>query len=231
MNPFRTCSSSIEGHRAWLLALALRAAWPATAASGDDLEHARIAEERAAIESRYAARERECLARFVVTSCVDDAKRDRRKGLDALRARQLKLDEARRRERTAERRSELAAKAADDARREQERAARAASTPAARAAPQPLEPRHEAPVAAARPSAPRAGHDRPAAGEGLEPNAHPHEGQAQRLEREARHRATFETRQRQAAEHREQVNAKAAERLKDRAPAAPLPVPASAPAR
>ncbi|MDQ6638830.1 MAG: hypothetical protein M3Z15_04095, partial [Pseudomonadota bacterium] len=96
------------------LALTFAVAFPGGAAGSDDAERNRIAEEKAAIESRYAARERECRERFVVTSCVDDAKRERRHGLDALRDRQLQLDEARRRERTAERRSELAAKAADD---------------------------------------------------------------------------------------------------------------------
>ena len=221
--------SSAEARDGLLMALALSAAWPSTAAPGDDVERARIAEERAAIESRYAGRERECRERFVVTSCVDDAKRDRRQGLDALRARQLKLDEARRRERAAERRDELAVKAADDARREQERAVRAASAPSVRPAPHSLEPRHEPAVGGAPASSPHAGHDRPSAGDGLGPR--PREGEAQRLEREARHRASFETRQRQAAEHREEVNAKAAERLKQHPPAAPLPLPASAPAR
>ncbi len=102
---------------------------PATAASADDAERASIAAERASIEARYAERERECVQRFVVTSCVDEAKRERRLGLDALKARQLALDEARRRARTAERSAELAAKAAEDAKREQAVHAPAASAP------------------------------------------------------------------------------------------------------
>ncbi len=47
-----------------------------------------------------------------------------------LRARQIVVDEARRRERAEARRSELADKAAEDAKRDAERAARAASAPA-----------------------------------------------------------------------------------------------------
>src|SRR5450432_402848 len=79
----------------------------AAAASADDTERQRIATERAAAEARYVARERECRERFVVTSCVDDAKRERRQVLDALKARQLRLDEAKRRARTDERSAEL----------------------------------------------------------------------------------------------------------------------------
>ena len=56
----------------WLVG-ALAAAAPARAAESDDAERHRIAEERAAIEARYAARTRECRDRFIVTSCVDDA--------------------------------------------------------------------------------------------------------------------------------------------------------------
>jgi hypothetical protein len=225
-------SPAIDGGRALLLVLAVAAAGAAVAASADDAERGRIGEERAAIESRYAAREHECRDRFVVTSCVDDAKRDRRRGLDALRSRQIKLDEAKRRERSSERRTELAGKAAEDARREQERAARSASAPARREAPRPLEPRHERPASAPGAASAPARHDRPAAiGDGLGLKASGRESAAQRREREARHRESFETRQRQAAEHRDDVMEKAAQRLKQHRPAAPLPVPASAPAR
>ena len=42
---------------------------------------------------------------------------------------------------------------------------------------------------------------------------------------------SFETRQRQAAEHRQEVIDKAAKRLEQRRPADPLPLPASVPAR
>jgi hypothetical protein len=231
MNAFRSPPISRRPVAALALAGALAGALPARAASADDAERHRIAEERAAIEARYAARERECRDRFIVTSCVDDAKVERRRGLDALRVRQLKLDEEKRRERTAERSAELATKAADDARREQERAARAASAPAPRE-PRPLEPRHEKPAAAAA-STSAAGHDRPgAAVEGPGKKAVPSETAAQRRENEERHRASFEMRQQQAIEHRQEVLDKAAEReKKGKPPAAPLPVPASVPAR
>ncbi|MEO8835532.1 MAG: hypothetical protein ABI364_02210, partial [Caldimonas sp.] len=63
---------------------------PAAAATGEEQsEQLRIATERAQVDVRFAARERECRERFVVTSCVDDAKHERRQALDALKARQL----------------------------------------------------------------------------------------------------------------------------------------------
>ena len=228
MNAFRF-SSPFAAAALWLT-VALAAAAPARAAASDDAERHRIAEERAAIEARYAAQTRECRDRFIVTSCVDDAKVERRRGLDALRARQLELDEEKRRARTAERSAELAAKAADDARREQERAARAASAPAPRE-PRRFEPRREKPASGGA-SAPAAFHDRPgAAGEARGKNPGPGETAEQRRQREERHRASFETRQQQAEAHRQEVLEKAAERQKARPPAAPLPVPASVPAR
>jgi len=229
MNVFGSPRLSNVAIAALLLAGALAVALPARAAGADDAERHRIAEERAAIEARYAARQRECQDRFVVTSCVDDAKAERRHGLDELRARQLKLDEEQRRGRTAERSAELAAKAADDARREKERAGRAASAPAPRE-PRPLEPRHETP---ARPAAstPAGRHDRPVASHGLAKKPGPSESAEQRRENEERHRASFETRQQQADQHRQEVLDKSAQRQKDRPPSPQLPVPASVPAR
>jgi len=229
MNAFRS-SSLANAAAALAVAWALGSPATAFAAGADDAERHRIAAERAAIEARYAARERECRDRFIVTSCVDDAKVERRRGLDALRARQLKLDEEKRRERTADRNAELAAKAADDARREQERTARGASAPAARE-PRSLEPRHETPAGPAA-SSTAARHDRPgAAVDGMGKKADRTETAAERRDREERHRASFESRQQEAKEHQQQVLDKAAQRQKERPPATPLPVPASVPAR
>ncbi len=116
----------------------VRSAWPAVrravvisiamtgaiaqASPAEDAEQSRLVQERAAIDATYSARVNECQRRFVVTSCVEDAKRDRRHGLDALRSRQITIDELRRTERSAARRSELSALAAEQARREGERA-------------------------------------------------------------------------------------------------------------
>ena len=70
---------SIDSTRIRALAtLALVATAPVPAHAADSGERARIASERAEVEQRYAERERACGERFVVTSCVDDAKRERR---------------------------------------------------------------------------------------------------------------------------------------------------------
>ena len=212
------------------LVVAVVLAAGAAPARAEDSERRKIAQERTAIEARHAARERECRDRFVVTSCVEDAKRERRQGLDALRARQIKLDEHERRERAAARNAELTAKATDDARRERERAARgAASAPTAREPAFRLHAPRRAASAADR--QPGEAHDQPlpaAKRLGLKPTQRG--SAAERREREQQSRASYEARQQQAAEHRRDVEEKASKRLRNRPPAAPLPVPgASAP--
>nr|HET7858960.1 hypothetical protein [Caldimonas sp.] len=215
----------LPSHVRALAALALAAAAPVAVQAADGDERARIASERTEVEKRYAERERECRERFVVTSCVDDAKRERRKSLDALRARELKLDEDTRRARTEARRAELAAKAAEDARRDQERA-RAASAPPRTG--RPFEAHPAASNAARSEHAPR---DRPlSAAERL--GIHPTQrgSEAERREREAASRASYEARQRQAAEHRREVEERNAKRLQEHPASPSLPTPgASAP--
>ncbi len=215
--------------RPWLLAALLAGgACPLVtgAASSDPYatELHRIAAERAAAEVRFRARERECRQRFVVTSCVDDAKAERREAIDSLRAQQLAIDAARRRERAAARSDELRQKAAEDARRSAPREAPALNVRRR----QPLEPRHE-PGAAAAARLPRAGLDQP--GRGARPAERAEPAPAERREREERNRAGYEARQREAAEHREEVLDRATRRMLQHPPAAPLPVPdaASAP--
>ena len=201
-------------------ALAAAALVPVHAADGD--ERARIASERAEVEKRYAERERECRERFVVTPCVEDAKRERRKSLDELRARELKLDEERRRARTEARRAELAAKAAEDARRDQDRA-RAASAPARSG--KPFET-HPATSAIGR-SEHGPGDRPPTAAERL--GIHPTDrgSEAERREREAASRASYEARQREAAEHRREVEDRNVKRLQDHPASPSLPTPAA----
>lgn len=75
-------------------------------------ERERIRLERVAVDAVYVARERECRTRFAVTSCLDDAKRERRQALDRLRRQEALLDETRRKERAAKRMEEIRAKTA-----------------------------------------------------------------------------------------------------------------------
>jgi len=210
----------VPSHVCALAALAIAASAPVSALAADGGERARIASERAEVEKRYADRERECRGRFVVTSCVDDAKRDRRKSLDALRARELKLDEETRRARTEARRAELAAKAAEDARRDQ---ARAASAPARSGKPFGTHP----PASGAARSEHEA-RDRPLTAAdrlGIHPTVPGSE--AERREREAASRASYEARQREAAEHRREVEDRNVKRLQDHPASPSLPTPAA----
>lgn len=205
---------------------------PAASSPATPGERERIAAERGAVETRFASRERECRERFVVTSCIDDAKRERRQALDRLRARQLDVDEARRHERAAERKAELADKAAEDARVERERAERSAARAASGAASQSvrartLEPHHEAAPAASAASGAAHRPGSPAKTLGIGP-PRARESAALRQEREARSRAAFEARRLQAAEHREEAADRAVRRMASKSPAAALPVPSAA---
>ncbi|MCE9661222.1 MAG: hypothetical protein K8R60_22055 [Burkholderiales bacterium] len=231
---------------AWLFCLATAGAFaaeapaassPAAAASAALDSSARISAERTAVNARYAERERECRTRFIVSSCIDEAKRDRRQELDRLRARQIIVDEARRHERAEARRAEVAAKAAEDAKREAERAARAADAPASAssaAARGRLVPVGRArrsagaasgaasDAASGEPARPRSSGD--ALGLGGKPPATPAEREAEA----ARSRAEFEARQRRAAEHRDDAATQAIRRMGAKAPASSLPAPSAA---
>ncbi len=205
----------------------------ASASAASATERQRIASERAAAEARFAARERECKTRFIVTSCVDEAKSERRDALDKVRARQLGADEVRRRESAAQRQSELAEKAAEDAQVEKERAARAAAASASGVASQPARIRISSPRRGAPPerAAGAASAHSPRANEpdkvfGFSPRAP--ETAASRQVREARSRAAFEKRQRQAAEHREEATTATLQRMASKSPAAPLPAASAA---
>lgn len=236
---------------ALLAATAATAALPAMAADDAasaahvDKERAQIAAERAGAEARFSSSERECLRHFVVTSCVDDAKRLRRESLDRLRDRQHIVDEAQRHERAAERRQELGDKAADDARRDAERASHGAASAASNAAPsampgaasdlaaaprRPLSPEPGQPKSLTGPdraaSGSGSGRGRPKpSGQGAGPVARPVETPQARQDREARSRAAYVRRQAEAAEHRTEATDRAARRAAAKPPSASLPVP------
>ena len=192
----------------------------ALATPADDAERVRLVQERAAIEAEYTSRHAECSQRFVVTSCVEDAKRDRRRGLDGLRTRQIALDESRRKERSTARRLELSGNAAELARREAARANRHAPAASDAGHDEPgrsVPPRQSI---AERPSPAKrheAAADRASGANGADT--------ADRAAKEGRSRATFEARQQQAAEHRDEVLDKAAKRAQEHKPASALPIP------
>ncbi len=191
-------------------------------------ERGRIARERADAEARFSERQRECRTRFIVTSCVEDAKRDRREVIARLRREQNALDEKQRKEKAAERTDLIRRKAESEAAREK-------SPPEAAR----REPARQKPVRSAGASAPEAADrsvdaasaPRRSAPKGpLLPSIEPRSA-ARSAEDVARSRATFDAAQRAAAAHRAEVEARNAERAAKRKPAAPLPLPpgASAP--
>jgi len=107
--------------KAVLLFLALAAAaLPAAAIdpAAERAERRRIESERSQVEAAFAQRERECRERFVVTSCLEDARRDRRQSLEQLRQQQAILDESQRKQRAAQRMDDIRSKVSEqDARR------------------------------------------------------------------------------------------------------------------
>ncbi len=186
------------------------------AAQADDerAERARITAERSQVERMFDAREEDCRTRFAVNACVDAANRERREALGRLRQQEMLLDEARRKERAAERMQSIRGKVSrDDARRRRDterRTSRAASAPAA---PTP------------RASGARAESTMP---ERAARKQRPAETAAARAEA-ARKTAAYEKRQAEARAHREAVERRNAERAAEGKMARPLPVPASAP--
>src|SRR4051794_40487388 len=106
-----------------LLSLALAAAAhaqdedPSVAA-----ERARLKQERQKVEAVYMAEEKACYGKFAVNDCTAAAKAKRREAVGDLRRQEIALNDAQRKRKAAERRSEI------DERTAQQRE-RAASAP------------------------------------------------------------------------------------------------------
>jgi len=181
-------------------------------ADAEQAERARIKSERAQVEAAYAQRERECRTRFVVTSCVDEARGDRRQALERLRLQQELLDEQQRKQRAAQRMDEIRTKVSgDDAKhREADAPGRRkdklrVQVPAA-SSPDGTSPAMSAPVL---PASAAPAHRMPVD--------------------EAKRTAEYDKRQQEAQAHREAVAQRNAERAaRGKAPAKPLPVPSAA---
>jgi colicin import membrane protein len=193
---------------AWCVAgLAALPAFAADPLPDEVQRRERLDTERAAAQARHDAAVRECQNAFAVTSCVEQAKAERRSALDRISKEEAVLDDAQRRRRAEERRKRIADK-------QQAAAARAAaSAPDVRT----RVPRQVAPAASA-PSRPTR-------------RAEPRSPEAEAAEAaQAKERAAQAQRRRErAAAHAEAVRQRNAERAARKPPAAPLPVP-SAPA-
>ncbi|MEQ1683455.1 MAG: hypothetical protein ABL916_07375 [Burkholderiaceae bacterium] len=184
------------------LALLLACAAPCALGAGvgtASQERARISSERAAAQAAFVSRERDCQNSFVVTSCVETARRDLREVMLRLRRQEAVLDEMQRRERAAQRLETI-------------RNRPAAAEPAPRQASAP-EPR------AAKPDTPRVrAHAAPV----------PKLSAQERQKAEALSEQKFEAASQAASARRAAVEKRIAERADSGKKAAPLPVPAGA---
>src|SRR4051812_43403834 len=188
-------------------------AW-AISAADEAAERRRIAIEQAQVEQAYAAREAECRTRFVVTSCIDAARHDRREAMEKLRQQEVVLDEAQRKQRAAQRIEEIRAKVSADEGKRREAEARVQTRDAKRA-----EEAEAAAVAAVAASPTAAAVSSPA------------RGRVARVKRPvdtAQAASAYDKRQRDAQEHRAAVERRNVERAAKSKTARPLPAPSGA---
>ena len=188
----------------------------APVAADRSAERGAIDTERRRVAASYDADMADCQGRFMLTQCLNNARNTRRLALDELQRRQLTLDDAARRERSARQLQIMQARALEL--RPASASVAAASVPAGPAssglAVQPVvgaatvpdSPATAAPIPtpAARPSA------------------------AAVSTQALRNQAAYLQRQQQATAHREAVLARNARRDASKPPAAGLPVPAAA---
>ena len=163
-------------------------------------ERARIASERTRIEAEFEQANKACYQKFAVNDCIADARAKRRELLADLRRQELVLNDADRRRRSSERLEEIEKKTAD------RRAAQAsAPVPAASAASAPA-PAKAASTPASAPRAARA----------------PREPKQPKQVDTGTNARRYNERLEDAAQHKAEVQKRAAEAKKD---VRPLPVP------
>jgi len=213
--------SLLAGALVWGLACTPLAAQTAP----DSAERQSIADQRAQAEAAFTAGERECQSRFAVTACVDALRQQKRDMLARLRAREIELDDARRR---------ADAEAARQRREEKQSAAKAPHGPSRNR----VWPGDVAASASSRHTPPaEPGHTTNRAAEhGDARRAKPHrddsaQRSAERADEAAAAAQRAAARQRQAERserHREQVEQRNAQRAAQGKRAAPLPEPSAA---
>jgi hypothetical protein len=183
---------------ALLIAALAQAQAPTADKPSSQAERERIAKQRQVAEVQYAQREAECKRRFVVTSCIDQARADRRQSLDNLHQQEIALDEVERQQRSAEHRRRREAKAWEEINKP---------------APEPRLPR-EPKAREPKPLLPPSGAaSRPA----------PVDRSAD--EQQARER--FEARQREAQAHKAEIEERNRKKAAARKPALPMPAASS----
>jgi hypothetical protein len=204
----------MNGRDLIVLAALASAAAPSLATT-DAAERDRIARERAEVQAALTKQEAACQERFVVTPCVEAARKAEREALARLRRQEVLLDEQQRKQRAAERAQAIRNSiSADEARRRDESGAATASAPVRVERAELVETpsrveraRRELPIG-----------ERPA-------------DAATRRTAEQEHIERYDADRRAAQAHREAVEQRNAKRAASGKAAAPLPVPpgASAP--
>jgi len=197
--------------------IVLAAVWAGVAATSHAAtsaaaERERIARERADVRAALAKQEAACQERFVVTPCIEAARRAEREALARLRRQEVLLDEQARKQRAADRAQAIRdGVSADEARRREESSAATASAPV----------RVERAELAETPT-----HiDRPQ--RELPTSPRPIDAAARRAA-EQQHIERYEADRRAAQAHREAVELRNAKRAASGKAAAPLPVPSGA---
>ena len=195
-----------------VLAALAGAAAPSLATTNAATERERIARERADVQAAFTKQEAACQDRFVVTPCIDAARKAQRDALARLRRQEVLLDEQARKQRGAERAQAIRNNiSADEARRRDESVAATASAPV----------RVERAELAETPAhAERARRELPVAERSTE--------SAARRAAEQEHIERFEADRRATQVHRDAVEQRNAKRAASGKVAAPLPVPAGA---
>lgn len=183
------------------IGLLLASAWASQASAADDRtqQRSRIAAERRQANQRFNEARKDCEKRFAVTTCLDQARSERRRVLDRLAGEQAVLDDAHRRQRAAERLRGIQDKArqADDRSLAPPPASKLQRVPPASQAARPLPPVHSEP----------------------RPAITPEQAERRRLEQAQRVQ--------EAQAHRQAVERRNAARDAQKPPAAPLPVPSA----
>jgi len=185
-------------------------------AATERAERDRIKAERNQAEAAYLTRERECRQRFVVTPCVDQARRDRRQSLERLRQQQEMLDEGQRKQRAAQRIDEIRTKVSGEDAKLRDAASRDRHKEAERA-----ELRAT--------SLPSQGTSSASAASGVDGGTSHPSPASHSASLEHKHLADYEKRQREAKAHKEAVERRNADRAATgKPPAKGLPVPDAA---
>ena len=225
MPPVHVCggwaalSAALAGVLVCTMALAATPVVPASASSGtsapatadqSQAERARIAAQRRSADAEFSAAQAACLGRFLLTPCLDDAREIHRTALERQRRQLLLVDDAARRQRSADRLQLLQRRAAEVAPNTGP-AALATRGPAQGAA------QRATSAASAAQTAALAGHPASARLPGA--------AAAQQQRQQAKAQADYQQRQQAIQAHRQAVTVRNARQDAQHPPAAGLPLP------